>query len=268
MKQVSRDVFDVLKLLTPFDIDLSKIQYGNKRDGCYILADLPSRGDVMSFGISNDIAFELDMARQSRNVFMFDHTINELPGSHKLFHYEKKGICSEGNSSNELRTLGEHIHSVGGLRPNSILKMDVEGHEWGVFATSADEILGKFDQIVVELHWLDNLRDSTFRKTVELALRNLNAQFTLFHVHANNCRELSIVEGFMVADVIEVSFIKTDIVTRYPSKTVYPSVINKANFPGYHDYPLLFFPFMPSSATLDQIDNVVTRIDLETVLKN
>lgn len=266
MEKVSREVFDILKLLTPYDINFSKLQFGNKRDGCYIIADIPNQSDVMSFGISNDVSFEKDMARQERTVYMFDHTIKEVPENHRLFKYYKKGICAAGNSNEELSTLEEHIFNVGGMRNKSILKMDVEGHEWGVFATTPDEVLAHFDQIVVELHWLDNLRDSVFRQTVGSALRNINTQFTLFHVHANNCREMSIVNGFIVADVIEVSYVRTNLVQRSPSRTVYPTSMNKANFPGYHDFPLLFFPFLPMSVDLARIDEVVARLDLEVAV--
>ena len=268
MEKVTREVFDVLKLLTPFDIDLQKVQYGNRRDGCYILVDLPQSGDVMSFGISHDVGFEMDMARQNRRIFLFDHTIPELPSAHTNFNFQKKGICPSGVSNHELATLEEHINAVGGVREGSILKMDVEGHEWGVFSTSSDATLRNFDQIVVELHWLDNLRDPTFRETVQLALANLNSQFSLFHVHANNCRELSIVEGFMVADVIEVSYIRTNLVRRFPSRTVYPTSLNKGNYPGRHDYPLLFFPFLPMSVDAAQVNDVVTRLNLESAIED
>jgi hypothetical protein len=263
MQKVSREVYSTLKLLTPYDIDLRKARYGNERDGCYILADLPPREDIISFGISHDVAFEMDMARQGRNIFMYDHTIAESPAQHSRFNFHRRGICAEGQSSPDLATLETHL---GQIKPSSdrlILKLDVEGHEWGVFATICDETLERFDQILVELHWLDNLRIDTFRNTVKQALTNINSQFTLFHVHANNCRELSVVEGFMVADVIEVSYVRTSLVRRKPSTIVYPSSLNKANYPGRHDYPLLFFPFLPSCVGPEQIDDVVHRLDLE-----
>jgi hypothetical protein len=262
MERVSKGVFDALSLLKPYDIDVEKIRYGNDRDGCYILADIARDADIVSFGINDDVGFEMDMARQGRRVFLHDHTISKEPEEHELFDFRKKGICATGQSTVDLMPLDDHLATIPS-RKRLILKMDVEGAEWCVLATASQAILNQFDQILIEFHWLDNLRHPEFCATITRALKNINAQFTLFHVHANNCRELSIVDGFAVADVIEVSYVRASLVNRRPSTTIYPSGLNKANHPDHHDFPLLFFPFLPMSVSVDDVAGVVRRIDAE-----
>lgn len=138
--------------------------------------------------------------------------------------------------------------------------MDIEGAEWDVLSSINPFMLGAFDQIVLEIHNLAYLGDREFADKVLRSLRTLTGQFTLFHVHANNCAGLHIVGGFAVADVLELSFVRTSLVERSPSKTVYPC-INKANHPLYHDHALLFYPFLPDSC--EKVSDVVRLIAAE-----
>ena len=66
--------------LLPYDIDVPKIRVGcPRRDGGYVMAQLGSGGDLLSFGIANDVRFEMEMAIKGRRCFMYDHTIDDLP---------------------------------------------------------------------------------------------------------------------------------------------------------------------------------------------
>lgn len=263
MENFSRTVFDTLSLLTPHDIDRAKLRVGNERDGAYIIVDLPPSTDIMSFGISNDIGFELEMAGRGHRLFMYDHTIDGVPGAHPAFTFMRQGICASGQAGGDLLPLEDHLANIADASDRLMLKIDVEGHEWSVFANISQELLGRFDQIMIEFHWLHLLKDPGFATQAARALGNINEQFTLYHIHANNCCELHIVEGFPVADVIEVSYVRTSTVTRRPSTTVYPTSLNKANHPLYHDHALLFFPFLPLGIPAGNIEEVVSRIVAE-----
>jgi hypothetical protein len=269
MQNMSYQVFEALSLLKPFDIDIEKIRIGRERDGGYILADVPSNCDVMSFGICGDVAFEKQMAEMGhKTIYMYDHTIPGLPEDNRAFVFNKIGICPEGSISSDLLPITTLIEMIPNPTERMILKVDVEGCEWDVFATMPTETLAKFDQIVVELHWFRNLIDPDFAQTVIRALKNINSQFTLFHVHANNHCDLHIIGGFAVADVIEVSYIRTSLVERRRSGTIYPTGIDNANYPRASDLPLLFYPFLPSAVSDDRITEVIKRILLEAAALN
>ena len=95
------------------------------------------------------------------------------------------------------------------------------------------------------------------------SLKRITQQFTLFHVHANNCASICVVHGLPVASVLEISFVRTSLVKRRPSRTVYPSVLNKANHPHFIDHALLFYPFLPTAVEPERVDEVLTRMDLQ-----
>jgi hypothetical protein len=130
------------------------------------------------------------------------------------------------------------------------LKLDVEGSEYETILSADNETLCQFNQIAIELHWLHRLVDPDFCVQFSRALSKLNQNFTLFHVHANNCAPCGVVEGIEIADVLELSYVRTSLVERKDSKTAYPTELDFPNDPTRPDIPLPFFPFTPGvSAT-------------------
>ena len=69
---------EIVSLLSPMDIKDGKyLRIGRKNDGGYVLLDNFSDGSVKSaysFGISNDVSWDEDIANLGIDVFMFDHT--------------------------------------------------------------------------------------------------------------------------------------------------------------------------------------------------
>jgi hypothetical protein len=128
--------------------------------------------------------------------------------------------------------------------------MDVEGAEWGALASLDDETLERFDQITMEIHSLESLPWEHYRKVFVKALTKLNEQFTLFHVHANNVDgpdKYHYVEGMPVSCLLEVSYIRTSLVNRRPSNTLYPTEVDYPNM-GARDRLLWIYPFLPNDA--------------------
>lgn len=256
-----RQTYEALALLTPYDIDLAKTRVGNERDGAYIIVEPDGRQDVLSFGISDDVSFERAMADRGHRCFLYDHTISALPETNPTFHWRREGICSARGAVDDCRTLKDHISAIPDLTDRLILKIDVEGAEWEVFRKLDDQTLAKFDQILIEFHWMRLLDQPGFHHNYKYALENINRQFTLHHVHANNCGDLVFVSRLPVADVLEVSYVRSDLVNRSVSRTVYPTDLNRGNRGDRHDIPLLFFPFAPSSVEKAVVDEMISRID-------
>jgi hypothetical protein len=254
------DVFKVLTLLRPYDISIPKVRVGPLRDGGYVLARVDGTPGLISFGISNDVRFEKAIAEDGYRCFMYDHTIDDLPEHHTKFNFCKIGVSGTHDEGHDLLSIMSHLDRIDHSQ-NMLLKIDVEGAEWDVFSTIDIDDLEKFDQIVGEFHWFLQLGDEQFRKKVHESPVRITSKFTLFHVHANNCRPLGFVDGFAVADVLEFSFIRTELIQRSPSTSIFPESCDNANNHAIADHTLLFYPFLPAGSEYGNILSTIARVD-------
>lgn len=104
---------------------------------------------------------------------------------------------------------------------NLLLQIDVEGAEWQVFKAANAEDWKHFSQILVEFHGI--LPPNRFWRgplqTQLHALQNLLQHFTVLHTHGNNafcgrngCRKDTAVGKFHIPFVLEVLFVRNDLV--------------------------------------------------------
>jgi hypothetical protein len=247
---LSGAIFDVLGLLTPQDVvSHKKCRIGGWHDGGYVMfEDFESKGPVYSFGIGGNVAFDEDLADRGHQVYMFDHLTTDLPKEHLNFHYSQRGISSYAGEEKDCFTLGFFLSENGHSdRSDMILKMDIEGPEWDILSTISSDELTKFRQIVLEVHWLLKLDQPEFRSKVQKSLEALNRDFVLGHVHANNYVPLGFVGGHPCVDVIELSYIRSDIAETKTSTTIYPNILDASNLPTRPDHVLFFYPYLPTS---------------------
>jgi len=74
----------------------------------------------------------------------------------------------------------------------------------------------------------------------------VSAEFcSQIHVHANNVRALKDIGGFVTAPLMEMSYIRSDKVTRAPSRTFYPTEFDAPNIPSKPETNLWFYPYLP-----------------------
>jgi hypothetical protein len=258
-------VVETLSLLTPYDIDKAKRRIGQKTDGGYILADCISNAQVvLSYGIGTEYSFDIELAKRGHDVYMFDHTIEGIQSTNKNLHFFCEGVAGRTNETDHLFSIQDHLdrHRISGDR--LILKMDVEGGEHEAFETLLDETLNRFEQIVLEIHCLHKLDDFAFRDRFCRIFRRLNSIFTLFHVHANNWdgqNGVSVVGGVPVSSLLELSYIKSSIVHRRPSQTLYPTDLDYPNVTRFQDKLLWFYPFLPTSITKESFVECAARVE-------
>ncbi len=239
-------LFDTLALLTPWDINLPKRRVGRRGDGGYIVADnLRAEQNILSYGIGNEVSFDLELAHAGFRVWQFDHTIEAAPVSHPNINFEREGVAGHDQADKKLYSIETHAARLDINLQSAILKMDVEGAEWDVLSQISAETLGCFDQILLELHGLSRIVRPNFAPRFKAALEKLNAQFTLFHVHANNARPLVPIDGFVTPGLLEVSFIRTELIDRSPSRTWYPTALDSPNVANRPDVQLWLHPYAP-----------------------
>lgn len=205
-----RRLVQALRLFEPTPEALQhgrKRRVGGREDGGYVVWD--SGGllcDVLlSYGIGTNVDFEVELAEKGVRVFSFDHTVPGLPRPHQCISFSREALS--GNDVLGIAgTLQTHLCVVSAMQ-RVVLKMDVEGAEFGAILATPQETLDRFDQICVEFHWLGRpWRDGNF-KSKALALERLNKHFVLLHVHGNRYGDVMDLAGCSVPDVLEALYV-------------------------------------------------------------
>lgn len=199
--------------------EAEKCRVGRANDGGYIMLKPFSREKIAySFGICDDVSWDIDMAENGYQIYQYDHTIDRLPQEHDSFHWHKLGLTGgeETDDKKGLETLlakNGHTDTTGML-----LKMDIEGDEWGVFAGCPRNVLEQFDQIVVEFY------NCAFgnRPLILRALEKLNDSFAVVHVHANNYRPNNYCGNLTLPDVLEVTYVRRGMCKLVKSRGAFP----------------------------------------------
>jgi hypothetical protein len=253
-------VYEVLKMLRPYDINIRKIRVGSPFDGGYVMADCRTSDQVvLSYGLGGEISFDMEMAMAGHQCYMFDHTIEGLTATHPNFHYYPEGVAGVTDPAKSFYTVKDHLDRFVITGDRLILKMDVEGAEWDAVSLMPDAVISRFEQIAIEVHDFHRLKDPAFADKVAASLQKINKFFTLFHVHANNNNTMETVEGFSIYNLLELSYVKTGIVKRGPSRTLYPTDLDSPNEQDRPDYILSVFPFWPEGLSEDEYDEHVGK---------
>jgi hypothetical protein len=247
-----KSAFEAISLLKPYDVDKPKVRIGPNADGGYVLVDsLRCDQPIVSYGISTEYTFERALAERGHKVFMFDHTIAGISQPHPNMRFFREGVAGETQREQSLFTIEEHLSRHGIDCDRTILKMDVEGAEFGAFVATSSSILNTFEQMIIEVHFLNRLVDETYRRSFVQMFEKINSLFTLFHIHGNNHDgpdRFYFVDGIPVAEMVELSYVKTSSVKRQPSRTVYPTKLDFPNVPQ-RDKVMWLYPFLPSDPT-------------------
>jgi len=199
-KEINR-FYDLLKLKKVNGYEFVRV--GAANDGGYVMLDDLPGGVAYSFGISDDVSWDDDMASRGYEVYMYDHTIDALPYEQETFHFFKAGITGfeEGEKLKKLATFIKNNQHENNKK--MILKIDVEGAEWDVFCNISTDILKQFKQIVVEFHDLHDLEKLSRYNDVLEKIIKLHQPV---HYHINNCGDVYWFNERPYGNAIEVTF--------------------------------------------------------------
>lgn len=181
-------------------------RFGEAHDGGYLvcgnlLADVKAG---YSYGISGYDGWGCDVATRFRipvhQFDCFDLRQPVCPGGGTQFHAECVGPVSLRDGADRIfGTMKEQFMANGDADRRLVVKIDVEGGEWAIFAHMEESVLSRIDQLVVEFHGADDMQFLS-------VIRRLKEYFMIAHLHYNNFRcdqELSPLPG----DVYEVLFV-------------------------------------------------------------
>lgn len=211
-------------------------RFGSEFDGGYILADLQKRYDkLISFGVGDNIDFEVSLAGVVEEIELFDHTVENLPVFLENAKFHKMGLSNL--KSSQFVNL-EQVTPPG--TNNLILKIDIEGDEWESLLDVKSDCLNAYAQIVLEIHDLHKIDDPKLLKVYIQVLQSLHLAHELIFVHGNNWSQVKLVRGYLFPDVLEVTFLRRDLVPLGKQDSSFLESLHAPNNPMNEDLKLSF----------------------------
>jgi hypothetical protein len=220
----------------------TKVRTGGRNDGGYVcLDDFADTSAALSFGIGHEISWDLDMAGRGITVFQYDHTIVAPPAAHPNFRFFRERVTAEdGDAASIPAILARHEISKPG---SAILKIDVEGDEWPIFAALPEDQFRCVSQIICEFHDFWNAANRDWFERAEIVLRKLNKSFAVVHVHANNYAPMLIAGTAAFPNVLEVTFASRARYSFTETDEEFPNGLDRPNDKDQPDYFLSRFHY-------------------------
>ncbi|WP_198372941.1 hypothetical protein [Roseomonas rosulenta] len=223
-----------------------KIRVGASHDGGYVmLDDWEGLAGALSIGIGTDDSWDRAVLARGLPVAQFDHTIAAPPTATPGLAWLPLGIGTE--DLNNLRTLRSML-ALAALPPTGdlLLKLDAEAAEWpalGCYEAAAP--LGRFRQIVIELHWFERVADPDWFAVAARALGHIASTHAVVHVHANNGGGVALLGGICFPRVLEVTFARRNAYAFEPEDGPFPTPLDTPCNPVRPDLFLGSFRFPP-----------------------
>lgn len=194
-------ILDTLRLNSVIGLNLKR--FGSLGDGGYIMLDDLSDSDfLISAGIGDNFSFENSLSKYVSGGVAVDHTVPGFQSPTANFRIVHKKLTAVPEVYSV--TLPQLIQDNPSW--DYILKLDIEGDEWVVLDKLLNADLKKFRQIIIEFHWLHSILDFAQFQVIYSVLRRLNLSHAIISASANNWGACSIVGGYELPDVIEVTY--------------------------------------------------------------
>lgn len=241
----AQDTRRILRYLRPQAVrDIAKVRLGKDADGGYnCLDDFAGIDTAFSLGINDDISWDLDAAERGLTIYQFDHTVSDPAPDDPRMIFQRKRI--DRISGPDTQSLGDLIGAYDKRldRPNLVLKMDIEGGEWGVLDATTEDDLGRLAWIVCELHYFQGLAQRHHRELVDRCLDKIARRFAVVHVHSNVWGGYTSLANIVVPNVIEVTFANRRCYDVVATDELFPGPLDQSCDPEQPDFYLGSFAF-------------------------
>tara|TARA_B100000780_G_scaffold29170_1_gene18484 strand:- start:188 stop:1000 length:813 start_codon:yes stop_codon:yes gene_type:complete len=232
---------DIKKFLSRFREkyeSINLIRVGSKNDGGYLVPNyLQNIEYCFSPGVADSAEFEAQLSKEFNiKSYLADASVDAAPVDDKNFKFLKKFLGSR--SHGEFITLSDWIiESVPKSDSNKILQMDIEGGEYDVLTYESADLLAQFSFIIVEFHGLKNIYEKHFLRMLSAIFEKFYINFSICHVHPNNSSSIETMGDIEIPKVIEVTFIRNDLVNEFSSneKVFLPHVLDEKNLKDLDD---------------------------------
>jgi hypothetical protein len=219
-------------------VSVELIRVGGENDGGYLVPNnFKNIQYCFSPGVADTAEFESQLSKEfAIKSFLADASVNSMPIEDKNFKFLKKYIGSR--TDGDFITLSDWVeYCIGKSSANSILQMDIEGGEYDVLTFESAEMLSQFSTIIVEFHGLKNIFEKNFLRMIAGIFEKLYLNFSICHVHPNNCSSIEEMGALKVPKVIEVTFIRNDYIDEFLSdkKISLPHNLDRKNLKELDD---------------------------------
>lgn len=241
----ARDTRRILRPLRPQAVTgFAKVRLGKEADGGYVCLDDFAGIDVaFSFGINDDISWDGDAANRGLTIHQFDHTVADpAPDDPRMVFQAKRIGRVSGPDTQSLADLIRD-HDKGAVRPNLVLKMDIEGGEWDVFDATDEDQLARLAWIVCELHYFQGLAERHHRELIDRCLQKVGRRFAAVHVHSNVWGGYTSLANTVVPNVVEVTFVNRALYDVADTVELFPGALDQSCDPEQPDFHLGSFTF-------------------------
>ena len=226
-EQLYKQFFNKLKI---FDTGYKLIRVGPESDGGYVLPNILDQIDFcFSPGVGHTSEFEKQISARNIKCFLADKNV-DAP-SNKNFSFIKKNLNSYTDENNI--TLDFWVNTYAKDNTNLLLQMDIEGSEIDVILNSSLETLKKFKILLIEFHDFDFLKTMFGIRILDNVFNKITKNFTICHIHPNNCCGYTKFANYKIPKVMEFSFIRNDLILKKETKiNNLPLDIDKKNYPS------------------------------------
>ena len=238
-------MFEYLNHLKVFQYD-NKVRLGRHADGGYVIADIGDYDCYISCGIGGDDSVSKAVINKFKiqNNFAYDGTIEEYPkNGYPEMKFFKKNIGAENTDKTS------NLKDILAKYSNVLIKMDIEGGEYyWIDSLNAFELL-KIKQLVIEFHGVNpgSVRQNWGCPNSKKPgiFEKLSTTNCLIHAHGNNFSELSQTDDIKVPNVIELTYVRKDVMNGKFSLNKTPLPIKHLDYPNYHVKPEIDLSFPP-----------------------
>jgi hypothetical protein len=185
------------------------VRIGNNSDGGYLVPKVLNKINYcFSAGVGYNTSFEDDLLNYDIKSFLLDGTVN-YKGPHN-FIKKNLGHLNDINTT----TLKKWINSKNLKRTSKLmLKLDIEGSEVEVISQVENNILNKFNIIIIEFHHFKDLTSeigiNIYSHIFDKILRN----HLIVHMHSNNSN-YQLINNKKITYGIEFTFINKKIIKK------------------------------------------------------
>lgn len=230
--------FHLRKILTVTQqIDAKIARFGNHGDGGYAIVDDLKKSDVLfSIGVGDNVSFDEECGKHVLRVVLVDHTVPNFNPPVGNFELIRKPLVPGEVSGN-----GVTIHQLLAQQVDAkdyIVKVDIEGAEWGILEELTSSELLKFRQIILEFHGLNDFVELDKKLS---ALKKLSSTHSPVVVHANNQGSHRFINGSFLPDVLEVTWARTN---SYTFHSEWNDDIRKLLSPNSPDLPSIWIDWI------------------------
>lgn len=192
------------------------IRIGGEGDGGYLLPDnLADIKYCFSPGVDYTARFERELSTNyDIKSFMADASVEASPIMDDNFDFVPKFLGARTHGT--FITLSDWIaDSVGEDPAPRILQMDIEGGEYDVLTFESSETLAQFSTMIIEFHGLKRLFQPEFLRVFSAIFEKIYRNFSICHVHPNNCSGLATLNGVDVPRLLEITFVRNDVLPTF-----------------------------------------------------